>query len=133
MKARFWRFTRRRFRPSANTYLSSSLTFSKVDMARAKSLDANEVWKRVHQFAQNAKDQQLPVYTLGEKPRRIFITNVTESTIERRSDRGSTQTTPITRGMILKFWTTLETHGRAQPGDLPYFVLPLLLAALPRH
>ena len=113
--------------------MRSSASMRDMSMNRDETIDATEVWGRVQQFARIAKDHNSPIYTLGDKPVRNFITNVTETYIERKSDDGKKGKTHllIRKSHIEDLWSQLVMHGRVRKGVAPYFASALLNGSLP--
>lgn len=101
-------------------------------MARARRRglpNEDEVWLRVRTFAEQRKQSQRPVLTLREGVSNR-ITDVKGARIERSSDEGRTNKTPIMRGEVLRVWRDLAAHGHTRKPRPNYFTLALLLAAM---
>jgi hypothetical protein len=89
-----------------------------------------EVWERVRAFAeQRLRDGEF-VPTLSEGVRNL-ITNVQGARIERASEQGKKNTTPIYRGELLRVWRDLVKNKHTRKARPNYFTLALLPAALP--
>jgi hypothetical protein len=99
-------------------------------MPRWQSLPSeDEVWARVREFAEARAKDQGPVPTLREG---IInrISDVRGARIERISDMGRTNATPIMRGEVLRVWRDLVAHGHTNKAQPHYFTLALLQAAM---
>lgn len=88
----------------------------------------DEVWARVREFAEARAKDQRPVPTL-RKGIINRISGVRGARIERISEKGRTNATPITRGEVLGVWRDLVTHGHTNKAPLR-FTLALLQAAM---
>lgn len=89
----------------------------------------DEVWTRVRDFAERRADDRRPVPTLSEGVVN-WITAVHGVRIERESEKGRTNKTPIMRGEILRVWRDLAENGQTRKARPNYFTLALLQAAL---
>lgn len=89
----------------------------------------DEVWARVREFAEARAEDQHPVPTLREGVVNR-IRDVVGARIERISDKGRTNDTPIMRGEVLRVWRDLATHGHTRKARPNYFTLALLQAAM---
>jgi hypothetical protein len=99
--------------------------------ARRRSLpNEDEVWARVREFAEERKQSQQPVLTLRENVGNK-ISDVRGARIERVSDEGRTNNTPILRGELLRVWRDLLANGHTRKARPNYFTLALLQAAMP--
>ena len=98
--------------------------------AQARSLPSeDEVWTQVREFAEARVEDQRPVLTLREGVGNR-ISAVKGARIERTSDKGRTNDTPILRGEILRVWRDLVAHGETRKARPNYFTLALLQAAM---
>jgi hypothetical protein len=89
----------------------------------------DQVWGRVREFAERRADDGHPVPTLREGVVNT-ITAVHGARIERASEKGRTNKTPILRGEVLRVWRDLVEHGKTRRARPNYFTLALLQAAL---
>jgi hypothetical protein len=97
---------------------------------RRRSLPSeDEVWTRVLEFAKAHKENQHPVPTLREGVVNR-ISDVKGARIERVSDNGRTNDTPIMRGELLRVWRDLVANGHTRKARPNYFTLALLQAAM---
>lgn len=87
-----------------------------------------QVWDRVREFAEQRAADGRPVPTLREGVVNT-ITDVRGVRIERASEKGRTNKTPIRRGEVLKVWRDLAEHGHTRKAQPNYFTLALLQAA----
>ncbi|PRP96454.1 hypothetical protein [Enhygromyxa salina] len=100
-------------------------------MSRKRGLPTDdEVWSRVRAFAEQRASDKKPVPTLSEGVNNL-ITDVVGARIERASEQGKKNTTPIYRGELLRVWRDLVKHGSTRKARPNYFTLALLPAALP--
>lgn len=92
---------------------------------------AANVWLELQHRARQWMAAGTPVYTLKRNVRN-FITGVTDSKIERRSDEGRAgEHAPVTRKMIEKLWSALERDGETRSVNTLYLALALLQRAIP--
>lgn len=104
-------------------------------MARPRSRplpDDDQIWALVHEFAHDRQSTGRPIWTLNKRVRNT-ITAVHPKRIERESEDGRSNKTPIRRGEVLKVWNALVEHGQVRKGLPNYFTLALLQAALPKY
>lgn len=97
---------------------------------RPKTVTDEEIWERVRTFAEQRAEDGKTVPTLSEGVNNT-ITNVIGARIERTSDQGTKNTTPIYRGEILRVWRDLVKNKHTRKARPNYFTLALLPAALP--
>jgi hypothetical protein len=101
-----------------------------MSRARRPSLPSeDEVWTRVREFAEARAKDRRPVPTLREGVVN-HISDVIGARIERTSDKGRTNNTPILRGEVLRVWRDLVAHGHTRKARPNYFTLALLQAAM---
>jgi hypothetical protein len=98
--------------------------------ARPRSLpNEDEVWTRVREFAEARVEDQRRVLTLREGVGNR-ISAVNGARIERSSEKGRTNATPIMRGEVLRVWRDLVANGSTRKARPNYFTLALLQAAM---
>lgn len=89
----------------------------------------DEVWARVRDFAEQRRVDGRSVPTLREGVVNT-ITDIRGVRIERASEKGRTNKTPILRGEVLRVWRDLAENGQTRKARPNYFTLALLQAAL---
>jgi hypothetical protein len=88
-----------------------------------------DIWQLVRDFAQRAKEEHVPIYTL-ERHVTNFITEVESDRIWRKSDRGQSNAShPVTRFQVVGLWRSLTDPKSSGPWALS-FTRALMYAAL---
>lgn len=93
--------------------------------------EIDELWQRLLAWSQIAKDQQTPVHTLQQGVAN-YISDVTPTSIGRRSVHGTTNRSRTTRAEVARVWKALREHGATKtPEGVLYFTPAIMVAALP--
>lgn len=91
-------------------------------------MDADEVWQRVQEFARQRLEDHQPILT-NDRRVRNFISEVNSTSIGRRSDEGTTNSSKVRRSEVERVWA--ELNGGPPAGSVLYFTYALIAAALP--
>ena len=93
----------------------------------------DEIWSRVSDYARMCRDTGVKLYTLQRFVPNTIV-DVHESSIERHSEAGRTQTAHIGRSDVERVWAQLrdnEDHAASTKGDPRVFTHALMLTAMP--
>ena len=106
-----------------------SILFAMAAKRRRRLPTEEQVWALVREFAEQRSLDRRPVPTLQEGVVNR-IRQVRGARIERESQNGRTNDTPIYRGEVLRVWRDLVEHGQTRKPRPNYFTLALLQVAL---